>query len=117
MKVSADLLQEAEGALERGGGYYQVAHLVQAIQKGEMQSWVRGRSWVVTHILDFPCRRVVEVVLAVGDLEDVYALESDVEQFALEQGARSLIAFGRPGWDKAHSKGWIKVSHRFERVL
>lgn len=77
-----------------------------------MQSFVEKDSWAVTQILDFPRRRMLECIWAVGDIEDAMRLEHRVEDFAIEIGATVIRAFGREGFKKfADIHGW-KTSQR-----
>jgi hypothetical protein len=106
--------------LDRMGGYYTVQDILTAIAAGKMQSFVEGDSWVITQIGIYPRAKVLEIVAAVGDLEEVRAIHPRLLDFAADVGAGVIQAYGRKGWLKsALERGW-KVKARsfvFQREL
>jgi hypothetical protein len=99
--------------LDRMGGMYTLNDILTAIADGKMQSFVEGNSWIVTQIQAFPRARTVEVLAAIGDLEDLRILHDRVIDFAAEIGASVIQAHGRKGWlPDAARRGW-KVKARY----
>jgi hypothetical protein len=106
-------------ALETGGGLYAPSDIRDAIKDGRMQAWTKDDSLVVTEILGFPNKLVLHVVFAVGELDDVLALQTQFEEFGRKHGCERVVMEGRPGWDKILPKeGWTKEKRvRYEKVL
>lgn len=102
--------QEVEELLVEAGGLYTFQDLLDNINNGTMQSFSDGQSWIVTQVSQFPRRKIVELVLGVGNLENLYKLAEEVEKFARAEGATMLFLNGREGWSKIHPEGWRKVS-------
>jgi hypothetical protein len=98
--------------LERMGGYYTVQDILAEIANGTMQGFVHGDSWVITKIANYPRTKVLQIVVAVGDLDDVLAIHPRLVDFAAEVGASVIQSYGRKGWLKAAlERGW-KVKSR-----
>lgn len=114
-RPARNLRREAERALRRGGGLYTLPDVMDGIARGEMQSFVVGaEGWMVTQVCTFPRRKIVFVLLYVGDLSGVAEANRLVLEFAQEQGASAVIAEGRPGFDRVYADhGWVKVSHTY----
>lgn len=94
-------------ALDRQGGLFSLADVLERISDGRMQSFVSGNSWAVTQISVYPRRRQLEVVAAVGDLEDHEVLDERMTMFAFEMGVDRIATFARLGWKKyAEPLGW-----------
>lgn len=104
------LLDKAVALLEQYGGLYSIEDIVAAIKTGDMQSFSVNDSWIVTRVMDFPQARVLEIVLALGDLEDLEYMYYDVMDFAKVNGAQKVLAHGRMGWQKkAADRGWKTI--------
>ena len=70
------------------------------IRDGRMKLWVWDRSCGVTEIADYPARRVLVLMLAAGDLDEVLAREQEIPEYAHATGCEALCVYGRPGWSK-----------------
>lgn len=94
-------------ALRYVGYTHSLQDILDEIKAGTMQSFVSGDSWAVTCILDTPRRRVLEIFMAVGRLDNMPDLEFQIEEFAKANGVTLLRTFGRRGWLKTgKSLGW-----------
>lgn len=89
---------QTEDVLRRMGGTHTVEDVLDAINKGTMQSFSDGDTWVVTQVIVFPQKRVLEIFLVVGTLEGVQRIEPAVMDFAKQVEAGLVRAFGRDGW-------------------
>lgn len=98
-------------------GLYTLADVFALLREGEMQSFADGNSWVVTRICEFPQKRALEIVLAIGDLPELKKLEEQVMEFAIEQGLDVMIAAARPGFLRTKSDGWRAVSVNYVKEL
>lgn len=81
---------------------------------GVAQFWCDGKAALVTAIREYPGGAVaLEAVAAAGDLESLRdEINSNVEQWAREQGLTHLLIAGRHGWTRVH-KDW----RHFQTVL
>ena len=110
--------QKLRKALAIAGDTYTLDDILAEINEGRMQSFVEGESWAVTQIVDFPRKRYVEIVFAVGDLSELKAIYPRIEQFAREIQADGLRAFGRPGWMRQFNidnYGWSETTRVYVR--
>lgn len=105
-------------ALAIAGNTYTLDDILHEISEGRMQSFAEGESWAVTQIVDFPRKRYVEIVFAVGHLDELKTIYPRIEQFAREIQADGLRAFGRPGWMKQFQidkHGWSETTRVYVR--
>jgi hypothetical protein len=70
------------------------------IQNGRLKLWVFERSCGVTEIADYPARRVLVLMLAAGDLDEILSKEDELTEFARSHGCEALHVYGRPGWSR-----------------
>lgn len=102
--------------LEDQGGLFTFEDILDGVRNGQYQIWEEGESVVVTAVRLFPRKKVLEVILAVGTLTEVYGIQPRVVAFAREQGCDMLLAaVGRDGWDAFKTPGWGKVSSTYIR--
>jgi hypothetical protein len=98
--------------LERMGSLYTVQDILSAIAENKMQSFVEGDSWAITQIVEFPRAKVLEVLVGLGDIDELRVLHDRVLVFAAEIGVSVIQAYGRRGWLlDAERRGW-KVKAR-----
>lgn len=110
--------QKLNKALAVAGDTYTFEDILHEINEGHMQSFVEGESWVVTQIVDFPRKRYLEIVFAVGNLDELRVIYPLLEQFAGEIQADGLRAFGRPGWMRQFEidkHGWVETTRVYVR--
>lgn len=105
-------------ALDIGGNTHTPVDLADAVREGRMQAWQNGQSVVITEVLGFPQRKILNVFLAVGTLEDVMPIQPQLEAFGREHGCFCIKMQGRKGWSKVlPNYGWQQSSVTFERLL
>jgi hypothetical protein len=93
--------------LDRMGGLYNVNDILQAIAEGRMQSFVEGDSWAITQIAQFPRVRLLEILIALGDLEQCRKLHDRILRYANDHDIGLVQAYGRRGWlDHPLTAGW-----------
>jgi hypothetical protein len=98
-------------ALERAGGLYELSDLLERIADGRMQAHVSHETLAVTEISVYPQRRVLTIILLVGDLADGEDLHRQVLDFARKMECAAIVTHGRDGWAQlAKSHGWKIVS-------
>lgn len=112
------LVQSVDRILEMAGGFYTFEDIVQSVRDGKMQSFTCNDSWAVVQTIDYPRKRVVDIVFVVGHLEDMDTLESEVIGWARDIGAVMLTTGARNGWqDRAKIRGWRTVSKIYMKDL
>lgn len=95
--ASDELSRRLKKALRLAGNTHTIEDIQQAIERGEMQCFVHGDSFVLTEIAVTPRAKYLNVFLAVGDLS-LMALQKDLLKFAEESGCRWMQTLGRHGW-------------------
>lgn len=107
-----------EQMLEDAGGLYTFDDIMDAINKGTMQSFSDGHSWVITQVHEFPRKKVVEIAYGIGDAENMLGpLQDEIAAFAKSIGAELLIATGRLGWNKVAGEEWKLLSANYVRKI
>ena len=112
--------QKLERVLDRMGGVYQWRDIKERLDDGRMQSFAHGNSMVITEVCVFPRARVLDCILAVGDIEDCRALHDEVVGFADKLDIPLIRAQGRRGWmPDARDHGWrtLTTSYVYLREL
>lgn len=110
--------KKLDRALALAGHAYTLEDILHEIHEGRMQSFAEGESWAVTQIVDFPRKRYVEIVFAVGNLTELKEIYPRIEQFGREIQADGLRAFGRPGWMRQFNidkHGWAETTRVYVR--
>jgi len=107
-------------ALDRMGGVYTVSDILDALAAGKMQSFADGDSWAITQIVDYPRARMMDVLVALGDLRACRRLHDRILQYARDHDIAIVQAYGRRGWmGEARSHGWKvrTTSYLYQREL
>ena len=100
-----------EAALSHGGGTHDFEHIAEGIYRGTMQLWPAPKGCLVTEIVVYPKKKVLNVFLGGGELEQLADMHSDVIQFAKAHGCTAASISGRKGWQRAFAKyGWTPLS-------
>jgi hypothetical protein len=96
-----------EAALEYSGGTHDFDDIVEGLKKGVLQLWPTPRGCIVTEIVVYPKKRVLNVFLGGGELDQILDMRDDVIEWAKAQGCAALTMSGRHGWKKlAKAHGW-----------
>lgn len=102
-----ELMRRLDRALGVAGHTHTPDDVSRAVAEGRMQAWLNGDSLVVTEVLEFPQAKALNVFLAVGNLDEVMALQPGLEAFGREHGCKALRMEGRKGWRKVLPRhGW-----------
>jgi hypothetical protein len=107
-------------ALDRMGGSYSVSDILSAIGAGKLQSFTEGDSWAITKVVDFPRVRMLEIMVALGDLKACRKLHDRILNYARDNDIGLVQAYGRRGWiNDAAARGWkVKTtSYLYQREL
>jgi hypothetical protein len=114
-----ELQRRLKKALKIGGGTHTPADIAALIEEGKMQAWVNGDSLVVTEIANYPQVSAVNIVIAVGSLSEVMAMQPLIEEFGRLHGCAVMRMQGRRGWERVlPHHGWkANPTVVFERTL
>jgi hypothetical protein len=113
-----DLLDKVRRGLEWHGGYLTFEDLVSLAREGRVQIWTNEHAIAATEILSYPRKRVLNAIIAAGDVHAVQALEPEIADFAKDARADAMVTHGRPGWGRIGAKsGWQAHSMLFVRRL
>lgn len=94
-------------ALRRAGDCYTVGDVADGILAGRFQYWMAEGGGIVTEIVTYPRKRVVNFFLVFGDLDACLGLQPEIEAFARQHGCSAAVATGREGWRKVlPAHGW-----------
>ncbi len=97
-----------EGALAYSGGTHEWEDVVEGVRSGLMQLWPAPRGCLVTEIVRYPRRRVVNVFLAGGEMDQLLDMDGDLVRWARAQGCSAVALTGRKGWERAlRPLGWM----------
>lgn len=111
------LQAQIEETLEAFGGFYTFDDIVQCVKDGKMQGFVQGDSWAVTQVCEFPQKKALDIVFAVGRFEELEIIEADITGFAREHDIDIIFSNGRLGFDGKKLPGWKKVSAIYVKDL
>jgi hypothetical protein len=102
MREFARLAPTLQAALEYAEGTYDLDDVVNGVIEGTFQFWPGERSALVTEVVIYPKKRVLNFFLAAGEGPEVRALREKAERWAKEeQGCTSATLMGRRGWARS----------------
>lgn len=107
---SEKILKRMEKALALPFSTHNLQDVIDALRAGDMQAFYNDDAIVITEVCQTPRRRFINIFMAAGSLEGVYALTPQVRAFATSTGVTEPIQMiGRPGWGPHLKKrGWKK---------
>ena len=107
-----------EAALKYTGGTHDIIDIYEGLYKGTMQLWPNDNSCLVTEIVTYPKKKVLNVFLGGGDLAEILEMHESVITWAKEQGCSALNMTGRFGWKKPLSKyGWKPLHSSYVKEI
>ncbi len=96
-----------EAALEYSGGTHNFDDVAEALASGKMQLWPAPKGCIVTEIVVYPRKKVLNVFLGAGELDQLMDMHKDVIAWSKAQGCEAVTITGRYGWKKPLTKhGW-----------
>ena len=99
-----------EAAFEYSGGTHDFIDVAEGIYKGTLQLWPSPKGCIVTEIVVYQRKRMLNVFLGGGELDQILDMHQDVIQWAKAQGCTALTMTGRAGWKKPLAKhGWDQL--------
>lgn len=101
-----------EDALEYSGGTHDFDDIVRGIYEQRMQLWPSEKGCIVTELVVYPKKKVINIFLGGGELNQLLDMHSDVISWAKSQGCSGMTMTGRFGWKKPLSAHGWKVLHQ-----
>ena len=96
-----------EAALEYSGGTHNFDDVAEGLASGKMQLWPAPKGCIVTEIVVYPRKKVLNVFLGGGELDQLMDMHKDVIAWSKAQGCVAVTITGRHGWKKPLTKhGW-----------
>lgn len=108
-----------EAALEYAGGTHTVDDVLTDIRAGRLQLWPAPGSALVTEIVDYPQKRILNCFLAGGNLVELEIMAPVIEDFARSQGCTAVTLVGRRGWERTFlaTRGYDPIQVVYQRDL
>tara|TARA_Y100000022_G_scaffold175704_1_gene164520 strand:- start:848 stop:1240 length:393 start_codon:yes stop_codon:yes gene_type:complete len=107
-----------EAALKYTGGTHDLVDIYEGLYKGTMQLWPMENSCLVTEIITYPRKKVLNVFLGAGDLTEILEMHDSVISWAQAQGCEALNMTGRFGWKKPLAKyGWKPLHSSYVKEI
>jgi hypothetical protein len=107
-----------EAALAHSNGTHDFESVRAAILAGEMQLWPAPKSAAVTEVVEYAKKKVINVFLAGGDLDEITRGIDSVAAWAKAHGCDSMTIAGRKGWTRVLDKhGFAPAFVVMERAL
>lgn len=99
-----------EAALEYSGGTHLFEDIVAGVQSGHMQLWPAPDGCLVTEIIVFPRKKVLNVFLGGGDLDRLVDMHDALAAWGRAQDCDAATINGRTGWQRVYkSRGWTPM--------
>ena len=99
-----------EAALERSGTH-SFEDIEAGVTSGLFQLWPAPEGCLVTELVQYPQKKVINVFLGGGKLEQLEVMHRDVIAWAKAQGCTGAEINGRAGWVRTFQKhGWKEKS-------
>lgn len=108
--------QYIEPALSYSGGTHDWYDIVHGVMGGTLQLWPAPNGALVTEVLTYPRKRVVNVFLGGGDMGELTAMHEKIIEWAKGQGCTAARLSGRDGWRRAFAPlGWTPLYQTLEK--
>lgn len=99
-----------EAALEYSNGHHEFEDIVDGIVKGNLQLWPGPDGCMVTELIQYPRKKMLNIFLAGGTLEQMHDMANDMRAWAKAQGCDGAMLSGRRGWVREMRKhGWKEL--------
>ena len=100
-----------EAALSYSGNTHHFEDIVAGVKSGTMQLWPAPHSCLVTELVIYPRKKLLNIFLAGGELKELMSMQPDVQKWAIREGCDGGMISGRRGWDRPlKNLGW-KFQH------
>lgn len=105
-------------ALEYSRGTHTVEDVEHGILSGRFHLWPAARGCLVTEFIEYPQKRVLNVFLGGGELDQLTDMHDAVEAFARAAGCKAVLIQGRRGWARVwRDQGFKPVATVLEKEI
>jgi hypothetical protein len=99
-----------EAAIDRAEGTLTIDDVIHAIAEGRMHFWPGKNCAAVTELAVFPRKRILNVTLAGGDMDEILDMIPSFKAFGRALGCECVAVVGREGWERVLGRlGWKKA--------
>src|SRR5215469_11613593 len=107
-------IRRLDRVLAAMGSLYIAQDLITAVREGRMNAIVEGDSVVFVSIDQYPRQRVLHIVAAVGEMDEMEKIHDRLVDFAAQNNCGCIMGFGRAGWiPRALKRGWRLKAKNF----
>jgi hypothetical protein len=107
-----------EAALKYGGNTHTFEDVRDMILAGTAQIWPAPRGCAVSEVITYPRKRVLNVWLAAGEMDQIIDMIDSAIAWGKSQGCDAMTLSGRVGWQKVLAKhGFKPTMMTLERAL
>ena len=85
----------------RMNGWITMDMVKELVVSGHMKLWAKDSAVAATAEEERLGQKVLTIVLAGGDLEQLKDIECEIEQYAIVNGFSEICINGRKGWERA----------------
>lgn len=98
------------GCFSQGRGTHDFWDIVDGVYSGHMQLWPRAKGCLVTEVVVYPKRKILNVFLGAGELDELADMHQDIIKWARDSGCDGASINGRRGWVRAFKQyGWKEI--------
>ena len=81
-------------------GNHDINDIWNLYQKHAVDLWHTQNATVITEVIKFPKRKVLNIWLAGGEMDGCKNLHKEITKFAKKINCKTITITGRPGWKK-----------------
>ena len=112
------LIARVNEALALAGDVLTFNDLVAMARERRVQVFANDEALIATELLTYPQARHLNCFVGAGSLAGMFALETQVEDFARQYGVTMMIAHGRPAWGRiGEARGWRADAIRYVKRM
>lgn len=98
-------------ALDHGGNTHSFDFICSQVLGGSMLMVYNFHAVLIIDIMNYPCRKVLHVVIAAGELDSALELSDQLPSLARRYGCEAIEMSGRKGWLPSLTKrGWREAA-------
>ena len=96
---------------------YALEDLENGIENGQFQLWPASESIMITEVVTYPQKRIMNLLFCGGDVEELLAMLPEFERFATYFGCSRLYGGGRKGWQRFLKRHGFVEEHMIRKEL
>ena len=96
---------------------YNLTDIKENIRQGRLHIWGGKDSVIITHFIEYPRYKALNMLIGAGDYNELEKMFSSVELFAKQFGCKKIFLGGRKGWLRKIKHLGFKKIHFIEKEL